>query len=54
MNIRMPTDYTTMFAALDALMAAQLPQMDCTARSVGWSAAELKKARLLQRPSTCK
>ena len=28
MNIRKPTDYTTMFAALDALMAAQLPQME--------------------------
>ena len=27
MNIRKPTDYTTMFAALDALMAEQLPQM---------------------------
>ena len=28
MNIRKPTDYTTLFAALDALMAAQLPQME--------------------------
>ena len=28
MNIRKPIDYTTMFAALDALMAAQLPQME--------------------------
>ena len=28
MNIRKPTDYTIMFAALDALMAAQLPQME--------------------------
>ena len=28
MNIRKPTDYTTMFAALDALTAAQLPQME--------------------------
>ena len=28
MNIRKPTDYTTMFAALDKLMAAQLPQME--------------------------
>lgn len=27
MNIRKPTDYTAMFAALDKLMAAQLPQM---------------------------
>ena len=28
MNIRKPADYTTMLAALDALMAAQLPQME--------------------------
>ena len=28
MNIRKATDYTAMFAALDALMAAQLPQME--------------------------
>ena len=28
MDIRKPTDYTAMFAALDALMAAQLPQME--------------------------
>ena len=28
MNIRKPTDYTAMFAALDALVAAQLPQME--------------------------
>ena len=28
MNIRKPADYTTMFAALDALMTAQLPQME--------------------------
>ena len=28
MNIRKLTDYTAMFAALDALMAAQLPQME--------------------------
>ena len=28
MNIRKPTDYTAMFAALDTLMAAQLPQME--------------------------
>ena len=28
MNIRKPADYTPMFAALDALMAAQLPQME--------------------------
>ena len=28
MNIRKPTDYTAMFAALDSLMTAQLPQME--------------------------
>ena len=28
MNIRKPTDYTTMFAALDAAVATQLPQME--------------------------
>ena len=28
MNIRKPADYTTMFAALDAAVAAQLPQME--------------------------
>jgi len=28
MNIRKPADYTTMFAALDAFTAAQLPQME--------------------------
>ena len=28
MNIRKPTDYVTMFTALDALMVAQLPQME--------------------------
>ena len=28
MNIRKPVDYSAMFAALDALMAAAMPQMD--------------------------
>ena len=28
MNIRKPTDYSTMFAALDAAVAAQLTQME--------------------------
>ena len=28
MNFRKPTDYTTLFAALDAAVAAQLPQME--------------------------
>ena len=28
MNIRRPTDYSTLFAALDDLVAAALPQME--------------------------
>jgi hypothetical protein len=28
MNVRKPVDYSTMFAALDTLMAADLPQME--------------------------
>ena len=28
MNVRKPTDYSTLFAALDELMAADLPQME--------------------------
>ena len=28
MNIRKPTDYSTLFSKLDKLMAAQLPQME--------------------------
>ena len=28
MNIRKPTDYSTLFSELDKLMAAQLPQME--------------------------
>lgn len=28
MNVRKPTDYSTLFAALNALMAAELPQME--------------------------
>ena len=27
---------------------------NCTVKSVGWSVAERKRVRLLQRPSTCK
>ena len=38
MNIRKPADYTTMFAALDALMAAQLPQMGIVLRD--WPAGQ--------------
>ena len=28
MNVRKPTDYSALFAALNALMAAELPQME--------------------------
>ena len=28
MNVRKPTDYSTLFAALDELVAADLPQME--------------------------
>ena len=35
MNIRKATDYTAMFAALDALMVAQLPQMELYFE-IGW------------------
>lgn len=28
MNVRKPVDYNTMFSALDALIAAELPQME--------------------------
>ena len=34
MNVRKPTDYSAMFAALDTLMAANLPQMELY-RSIG-------------------
>ena len=34
MNVRKPTDYSAMFAALDELMAANLPQMELY-RSIG-------------------
>ena len=42
MNIRKPADYTPMFAALDALMAAQLPQMElyCEIGRVGSGRSE--------------
>ena len=54
MNIRKPTDYTAMFAALDAAVAAQLPQMELyreIGRGVGGRA---EKVRLSRRRNTCK
>ena len=64
MNIRKPTDYTAMFAALDALMAAQLPQMELyceigrvpqerkrrRCRGVGIPASRLSRSRWLFSP----
>ena len=54
MNIRKPTDYTTVFATLDTLMAAQLPQMELYREIAEWSAAEWRKARLSRRRNTFK
>ena len=42
MNIRKPTDYTAMFAALDTLMAAQLPQMELYCE-IGWLVSRAEK-----------
>ena len=66
MNIRKPTDYTTLFAALDAAVAAQLPQMELYCeigrvvsdrsekrsgcRGVGISASGLSRSRGLFSP----
>lgn len=55
MNIRKPADYSVLFSKLDKLMAKQLPQMELYCEdwpSGQWQSG--KKARLLQRPSTCK
>lgn len=54
MNIRKPADYTTMFAALDALMAAQLPQMELYCEIGRVVSAGAKKARLSRRRNTFK
>ena len=54
MNIRKPTDYTAMFAALDALMAAQLPQMELYREIGRLVSRRSEKARLSQRRNTCK
>ena len=35
MNVRKPVDYSAMFAALDTLMAANLPQMELYC-GIGW------------------
>ena len=65
MNIRKPTDYTTLFTALDAAVAAQLPQMELyreigrgqrqsgerrRCRGVGISASGLSRSRGLLSP----
>ena len=44
MNVRKSVDYSTMFPALDALMAAELPQMSFTKKSASLSAPGQKKA----------
>ena len=48
MNIRKPTDYTTLFTALDAAVAAQLPQMELyceIGRVVSGRARERRRCR---------
>lgn len=40
MNVRKPIDYSAMFASLDALMAADLPQME-----LYWEIGKLVSAR---------
>ena len=45
MNIRKTVDYSTMFAALESAMEADLPQMEFTARLARLSASARKKAR---------
>lgn len=54
MNIRKPTDYTAMFAALDKLMAAQLPQMELYCEIGRVVSGRGRKERLLRRRNTCK
>ena len=46
MNIRKPTDYTAMFAALDKLMAAQLPQMELDRKSTRLNSSHMPKSRM--------
>lgn len=43
MNIRKNIDYSEMYIHLDMLMAMELPQMDCTARSTRSCARERKR-----------
>lgn len=45
MNVRKPTDYSALFAALNTLMAAKLSQMELYARLAAWSAASWRRAR---------
>ena len=54
MNIRKPTDYVTMFTALDTLMAAQLPQMELYCEIGRLVSSRAKKAPLSRRRNTCK
>ena len=52
MNIRKPTDYSTLFSELDKLMATQLPQMELYCEIGRLVSGRAEKVRLLQRPST--
>ena len=54
MNIRKPTDYTTLFTALDAAVAAQLPQMELYCEIGRVVSGRAKKAPLSRRRNTCK
>ena len=52
MNVRKPIDYSAMFAALDTLMAAELPQMKLYCEIGRLVSGRPEKAPLLQRRST--
>ena len=54
MNIRKPTDYTTLFTALDAAVAAQLPQMELYCEIGRVVSGRGEKAPLSRRRNTCK
>ena len=54
MNIRKPTDYTALYAALDAAVAAQLPQMELYCEIGRLVSGRSEKARLSRRRNICK
>ena len=53
MNVRKPIDYGAMFAALDALMAAELQQMELYYKLAGWSAPGRRKVPLSPLRNIC-